>query len=156
MPSCPFVDHRSCDECEQDYERHKIPAQGHSSIRAGLRKYRTRYNAGAMTLDRTGARLDSRSCSGAATVTGQTQQIRPKRQKPCVDCGEVITRRFPGRGIPKTCSDECALEAISRANRKDPDSPAVAGSAPPAPKSSGPAAARHRLPGRCPRLEVRI
>ena len=46
------------------------------------------------------------------------QPLGSKRgNRPCVVCGTPVTRRHPSRGTPKTCSDECAHEAMSRPHR---------------------------------------
>ena len=45
--------------------------------------------------------------------------VRPKWRKLCSVCGKVVERRRPARGIPRTCSEECARRA-TRANKQQP------------------------------------
>ena len=49
---------------------------------------------------------------------------RRRRNRPCVVCGEPVTRRHPSRGAPKTCSDECAQKAMRRKRGRRPAQPA--------------------------------
>jgi predicted nucleic acid-binding Zn ribbon protein len=44
----------------------------------------------------------------------------PRTDKLCVVCGQPVLRRRPTRGIPKTCSEECALVARRTARLQKP------------------------------------
>ena len=56
--------------------------------------------------------------SALATIR-VARTVRLKWRKLCSVCGKVVERRRPARGIPRTCSDECARRA-TRANKQQP------------------------------------